>query len=324
MILMSCNNVVLASTLILLRRILKLIWIIAPILLIMSLSINITLLVKDPDDKKVPKKIKNSILALFFVFFIPTIVNAFMVMLSDSNSFTACWNVDINPVSSNSRYVDPYPRGRGRIGTNPSDYENGERRSDSAGDVNVTSCGNLEYCNKFLSIMYNNSRKLNDAVNKNHAKVVYNGSTGPKSWSEVLRIAESGGTVNINCVRVSQWGMRDITGKYVNFYSGQPGGFKHYEGPMKNYTTQLTFNGSKSVKTAIQEGNIKPGDIIGTSGHTFAIYSVDRKNGSALVFDGGHRFTNKCQIKGSCAPLVTYSPSSNAHYKLYQIIRWVK
>ena len=69
MILMECNDVVLGGVLSILRNILNFVWILGPILAIISLIINITLLVKDPDDKKVPKKIKNSILALFILFF---------------------------------------------------------------------------------------------------------------------------------------------------------------------------------------------------------------------------------------------------------------
>jgi hypothetical protein len=86
----------------------------------------------------------------------------------------------------------------------------------------------------------------------------------------------------------------------------------------------LKFNGSKNVKTAIQDGTIQPGDIIGTSGHTFTIYTVDRSSGSAVVFDGGHKYTGRCQREKKCAPMITYSAGTNAGYKLYQIIRWVK
>ena len=69
--------------------------------------------------------------------------------------------------------------------------------------------------------------------------------------------------------------------------------------------------------------SIKWGDIIGVKGHTFAIYSVN-KDGSAVVADGGHQFTNKCQKSKKCSTLFTYSSKQNANYKLYQLIRWIK
>ena len=57
MILMDCNDVVLGSILTILRNILNIVWILGPLLAIVSLVINITKLVKDPDDKKVPNTI---------------------------------------------------------------------------------------------------------------------------------------------------------------------------------------------------------------------------------------------------------------------------
>ena len=90
MILMDCNDIVLGSILVILRNILDIIWIVGPILAIVSLIINITLLMKDPDDKKVPKKIKNSILALVLLFFVPTIVNAAMYMLGENTIISSC------------------------------------------------------------------------------------------------------------------------------------------------------------------------------------------------------------------------------------------
>ena len=326
MILMECNDVVLGSVLSILKNILNFIWILGPILAMVSLIINLTMLVKDPDDKKIPKKIKNSILALIILFLVPTIVNAAMYMLDDRTELSACWAGDIEKVNSNASYIDPHSgRNKSTMFNSRSEYEQGDKRSSTDDfDASVTSCGNLEYCNKFLTSMYNNSKKLNDAILKNKASVVYSNSNGPRSWAEAIKVAESGKTVRISCNRPSHWGMKDITGEYKNFYSVGTGGFKNYSGPMTKYTKQLKYNGSMSVKTAIQKGMIVPGDIIGVSGHTFAIYSVNKSEGSAVVFDGGHKFTNKCQRERKCSPMFTYSASTNAGYRLYQIIRWVK
>ena len=262
------------------------------------------------------------------MFLIPAFINMVMSMLGDSTSISSCWNTNTK-ISYGSTYIDPYSKDRKKsVIYTPSDYEKGDEKKTEDGSTSitatVTSCGNLEYCNKFLTSMVNNSKRLNDAILKNNASVVYSNSGDPKSWAEAIKVAESGRTVKISCNRPSHWGMRDITGEYRDFWSLAAGGFKNYGGPMTNYTTQLKFSGSKSVKTAIQDGTIVPGDIIGTSGHTFAIYSVDRSSGSAVVFDGGHRFTNKCQQQRKCSTMFTYSASANAGFKLYQIIRWVK
>ena len=325
MILMDCNNAALGSILYVFKNILNVIWIVGPIVALISLVYNITLLVKEPDDKKIPKKIFNSVIALVVLFLIPSFVNATMSLLGDTNSVSACWN-NANKVSFSSSYIDPYSgKKRSRVIYDPSSYEKGNEKKDEDGNpISVNACGSLEYCNKFLTSMVNNSKGLNDAILANNASVVYSNSGDPQSWEEAINVAKRGGTVKISCNRPSHWGMRDITGEYRDFWSLAAGGFKNYGGPMTNYTRQLKFDGSKSVKTAIQEGIIGPGDIIGTTGHTFAIYSVDRSTGSAVVFDGGHKFTGKCQSSRKCSPMFTYSAGTNAGYKLYQIIRWVK
>ena len=318
---MDCSSAVLGNFMAIAKGIVNLIWIIGPILAIFGLIINIIKMARDPEDKKLVKRLHNCIKALFILFFIPTIINALMLMLGNKYNFSACWNKNYS-INRNASYIEPYSGGKkNSIVSNPGDYEKGEANEYGAGSA---SCGSLQYCNKFLNIMYTNAKKLDEAIRKNNASVVYSNNGDPKSWAEAIKVAESGGTVKISCNRPSHWGMKEITGEYRDFWSKAEGGFKNYAGPMTQYTKQLTFDGSKSVKTAIQEGLIQPGDIIGTTGHTFAIYTVNREDGSAIVFDGGHKYTNKCQQKKECAPIVNYTSSINAGYKLYQIIRWVK
>ncbi len=134
MILMDCNNAALASILYILQNILNLIRIVGPILAIISLAINITMLVRDPDDKKVPKKIRNSLLALVILFFVPTIVNAAMYILDDSYEISACWKQNVSKPAFNSGYINPHPNNNTRsVISNPGDYERGEKRSSNDG-----------------------------------------------------------------------------------------------------------------------------------------------------------------------------------------------
>ena len=329
MILMNCNDPGLASILVIFKNILNVIWIVGPIVSIIALIIALTKMINNPDDKKVPKQIFNSLIALVVLFLIPAAVNAVMYMLGETSSISACWN-NSNKISFSSSYIDPYSGKRKSVLYNPSDYEKGNPKEEdnstttNSSDTPVTACGGLEYCNKFLTSMVNNSKRLNDALNKNHGSVVYSNSGTPKSWSGALKIAESGGTVRLSCNRPSQWGVADVVGEYRDFWSSSAGGFKNYKGAMTKYTKQLKFDGSKSVKQAIQEGIIVPGDIIGVKAHTFSIYSVNKSTGSAVVFDGGHSYTNPCQQKRKCSTMFTYSSGRNASMRLYQIIRWVK
>ena len=330
MILMDCNDLVLGSVLVILRDILNVIWVAGPLLAIVSLAINITTLVRDPDDKKAPKKIKNSILALAFLFFVPTIVNAAMYMLDDKTVISSCWTGDIQSLSPSTKYIDPNS-GRKKNGMydNRSDYEKGEKRQENTGgtsnytDVPVTACGSLEYCNRFLTTMYNNSNRLSEAIAKYHPPVDYDWPKSAKTWGEAIAKAERGELVTTTCVVPSAWGMTDVVGKRTVLNSVGPGGFHGYKGPITQYTKQYKFDGSMSVKEAIQKGVIQPGDIIGVKAHTFSIYSVNPSDGSAVVFDGGHMFTNKCK-SSRCSPMFTYSSKTNARMRVYQIVKWVK
>lgn len=183
----------------------------------------------------------------------------------------------------------------------------------------------LSYCKRFLITMYSKSVELGEAVRANHASVIYSNNGDPESWEEAMNVARAGGTLKISCNRPSHWGMREVTGgEYLDFYSLKSGGFVNYKGPMTKYTTQLRFDGSDSVRTAIINGTIVPGDIVGTKRHTFAILKVDRSTGSAVVFDGGHKFTNHCKKENRFSPIIDYSPDITDGYKVYQIIRWIK
>lgn len=121
----ACNDAALASILAILRRILNLIQIIGPILAIVSMVIHITMLVKDPEDKKRVKKLHNSILALFILFFVPVFVNVTMGALGDGTTFSSCWNNAIEPSNNNGeRYVSPYEDNRkSEVYTDQGDYQ---------------------------------------------------------------------------------------------------------------------------------------------------------------------------------------------------------
>ena len=319
---MGCESQVLGNFMSIAKSIVNLIWIVGPILAIFSLCLSLIKLARDPDDKKLPKNIKNSVVALFILFFIPTIINALMLMLGDDYDFSSCWNRGYD-VNSHSSYIEPHSQGKkSGIISNPDDYQKGKKSE--YGNIGTSSCGSLQYCNRFLKIMYAKSVELDEAIRTNHASVVYSTSVVHRSWDDAIKTAKSGGIVKISCNRPSHWGMREITGEYVDFYSIGLGGFEGYHDPVTQYTKQIKFDGSKTVKTAIQDGTIIPGDIIGTSGHTFSIYTVNRDEGSAIVFDGGNKFTNKCQQENKCAPILNYTPGITEGYKLYQIIRWTK
>ena len=213
-----CSDAALASILSVVKRVIQLIQIIVPILLIISASIKFTEAVRNPDDKKILKKIFNSFFAAFIVFIVPVIVNAAMSALGEQTTFSNCWNYASDKITYSNKYVEIQDKNtKETILINPSTYEKGEKKQNntSSGDFSnpVSSCGSLEYCNKYLTSLYNNSKKLNDAILKNNASVEYSNSGDPQSWEEAISVASRGQTVKISCNRPSHWSMSDITGE---------------------------------------------------------------------------------------------------------------
>ena len=74
------------------KKILTVIRIVGPILLIAALTLHVTQLMANPDDKKTQKKTVTSIIATIFLFFLPTIINLIMSLVGSATEFSACWN----------------------------------------------------------------------------------------------------------------------------------------------------------------------------------------------------------------------------------------
>ena len=75
-----------------LKTILDIIMIIAPILAIVSLAMHIFEGTIDPDNKKNLTKIKNTIKVLMIIFFIPLLLNLVTLIIGEKTSLTSCWN----------------------------------------------------------------------------------------------------------------------------------------------------------------------------------------------------------------------------------------
>ena len=119
----ACNDPGLIPILVVVKRILSLLQIIGPILALVMMSINLAMLVKNPDDKKALPKVRNSAIALVVLFMVPVIVNAFFALLDDSTTLSSCWN-SATSYSTNSQYVPIDSTSTpSTIYSDPSDYE---------------------------------------------------------------------------------------------------------------------------------------------------------------------------------------------------------
>ena len=122
----DCKSAELSLIMLAIKRGLNIIHIIAPILLIISLSIHFFNLMRDPDNKKLVPKIRNSAIAAVVIFFIPTFINVVMANVSNTNDFSACWNErqESNYITPN--YIETGNNGnKNGIIQDPSDYQKG-------------------------------------------------------------------------------------------------------------------------------------------------------------------------------------------------------
>ena len=141
-----CSNIVIIMFLSVFNKILKLIYVIAPILAILALMIAFYKMVLNPEDKKQIKRLKNSIKALVMVFLVSIIVNAFMGIVSSNTNFSMCIeNGSVFDVFKQPEYIaidkdkKPSP-----ILPNRDDYESGEKRDNNNNNYNDDK-------NKFIS-----------------------------------------------------------------------------------------------------------------------------------------------------------------------------
>ena len=127
----ECSSASLQVFLSIVKKALNIIHIIVPILLMIAVTIHLVNLVQNPDDKKLLPKIRNSILAAAIIFFIPTLVNVVMGMVSNDYDISACWNETIEyHYNSSPSYVNPNDNAGSTSSfiSNPDDYQKGNPR----------------------------------------------------------------------------------------------------------------------------------------------------------------------------------------------------
>ena len=129
----SCSDPVVIIILKMVKSVLSLIQMIGPILAIVSLIYTVVMLIKNPDEKKYIKRIKNSLIALLLVFFVPVIVNALMGILGETTKFSDCWNNISNTAQQPSEYKEiDSKRTTSQIITDPTEYQKGTTKPTSS------------------------------------------------------------------------------------------------------------------------------------------------------------------------------------------------
>ena len=127
----ACTDAALANILAICKNNLKLIQIIGPILAIVSLIVIFIKYVLNPEDKKQKNRIKNCLIALVLLFFIPTIINVIMVMLDDGFNLSTCWNYVEEVKSYNGVTYIESNGNKQSIVPNPNDYDHGDKKNEN-------------------------------------------------------------------------------------------------------------------------------------------------------------------------------------------------
>ncbi len=138
----TCNNSMLFTFLAIVKTALNILHIIVPLLLILSLTITLTKLAQDPDEKKAPKKILNSVLAAVIVFFLPTMINIVINLVAGESDFSSCW--ENASIRSNLSHKYQEISGNNKQSININGYEpgNNQNNNGNSSGSNTTSTVN--------------------------------------------------------------------------------------------------------------------------------------------------------------------------------------
>ena len=143
----GCQSSIMSNFIAIAKGIIYLICIIIPIILIISLTIKLVQLINNPDEKKVPKNILNSLLAAIIIFFIPIIINV-VINISSSNAndseefnFLVCWkNAKMTGFSSSTKYLTPTEEeNKKNVIHNKDEYEKGTSNNNNSSNNNDSS-----------------------------------------------------------------------------------------------------------------------------------------------------------------------------------------
>lgn len=102
----TCGDSILIPFLSILKKFLNIIHIIVPLLLILSVTLSITKLMQDPDDKKAPKKIINSVIAIVLIFFLPVFLDVVVNLTGEEESISNCLNINQSQNNISSSYQE--------------------------------------------------------------------------------------------------------------------------------------------------------------------------------------------------------------------------
>ena len=203
----SCNDPGIVNIISIIKKAFNLIQIFAPILAIVSLSISFVKISTNPDGKKNNLGlVKNCLVALIIIFFIPVMVNATMGLLGDSYSISSCWNMSSSSSTQESSYNNTLEKEKKSIVIDPSEYDvptqsssSDNSSSDFISSSNTSSSSSVNSSSSNTSSGVSSSSNV---VNQSSTGSISNGITTSSTHSN----SKNGVTYNLYSQSDSRWG----------------------------------------------------------------------------------------------------------------------
>lgn len=301
-ILSSCNDVALLNIMAIAKKIIGLIQLIGPIICIISMVYTLFRMMQNPDDKKSPKRLKNSAIALVVIFFLPIIINAFMYLLGENMEFSSCWiNADGLFTDAEYKEISTDSGTIVKVYEDPSHYQSGVAKSTD--DSSSSSSGNKTGNSKIVFIgdsrtvqMYAYSSGDWGGANYSTGGVhevgsdiyVAEGAQG-LSWMKSTGIPAAQKYFNNKTAIVILMGVNDLgnVNEYASYINENADSWKS-KGSSLYYVSVNPCNGSYSgLNSKIESFNSKLKSSISSKATWIDTYSVLNNNGFTAT-DGLH------------------------------------
>ena len=313
----TCSDTSLAAVLYVIKSILNIIHIIVPILLIISLAINIINLTRDPDKKNGIKELINKAIAAVVVFFIPTIINALIIAISGDSNFSNCWINANNNYSNTPTYQSNKDRNKNYLYDDA--YEKGTpKTTDNNSSQTGTGSFNLEHAINITS----------DPHSSEHENLPWHGSTVGKHAGMIGAYVEA-----INILNGTNYTLKEVYNSIISAHPDQKNkNVPVYENDDINSLYHIKYERAPAnigeIKKALQQGKIVA-EIVDTdkwrdeNGNFFG--KTGRHTGLIFYYDGKY-FHMKTSVKknaiyteeqlvdwlgNTSTPLIVYSKSNN-------------
>ena len=125
----TCDDPSLAGVLSIVKQLMLLIQIVAPILLIVAASVSFIRLVENPDLKNGKMKIMRQFVAAAIVFFIPLSINVVLGILGENSNFSSCWMNAKEVKNQKVEYILIEENDYQKVLVDSNDYEKGEKQN---------------------------------------------------------------------------------------------------------------------------------------------------------------------------------------------------